>query len=277
MTVPYFFINKNNISDNKAVLVSDDFKHLIRVLRAHAGDSVELSDNEGGRYFGHIGRTGIDIAEVIIKRKINVIKRIPEITLFQCILKKDSMEYAIQKTVEIGIDCIIPVYSERTVPDPDIRKIERRISRWQQIALNASMQCKRSFICNIYPPVKLKSIVPSDYDIFFMTSERADESNEKRSISGDLNFTSGDLYCTHEIKNNISRVEEIFRDNNLGESKKIAYIIGPEGGFEEKEKKYLEAGKAVGINFGENILRSETASVYFLSIIDFLIKLYRKQ
>jgi 16S rRNA (uracil1498-N3)-methyltransferase len=248
MTVPYFFIDRNSISDNRAILAGNDFRHLVKVLRAQKGDPVELSDENGFRYYGNLGAIAEDTAEIIISSSETVSIRIPEIFLFQCILKKEAMEYAIQKTAEIGADCFTPVTSLRTVAEPEKDRLENRLKRWQQIALSASMQCKRNFVMKILSPLELKKINPENFDIFLLPVE----------VPG---------------LQSIRILPDFLGGNKIKNIKKIAFLTGPEGGFDESEISYLTGAGAVLLNFGSNILRAETSSVYLLSIIDYLLKL----
>jgi len=168
MSYPYFFVDKTQVTGDSAFLAGEDFNHLVKVLRARPGDTVEISDNETKRYETAI--VGIDKDRAILKvtnSKI-ITRKSPAISLFQCLLKKEAMEIAIQKTAEIGADKIIPVLSTRSVVELGAKKIKDKISRWQQIALSASKQCKRDFICEITKPVDVSAIDVSHYNLFFL-------------------------------------------------------------------------------------------------------------
>ncbi|MCL4416907.1 MAG: 16S rRNA (uracil(1498)-N(3))-methyltransferase [Actinobacteria bacterium] len=247
MTYPYFFISSDNVKENNIVITGNDFNHLANVLRVRIGDYVEISDNNRYRYIAEV--TSIEKSEVKLKinKKNEIIKNKTEIFLFQCILKREAMELAIQKTTEIGIESIIPVFSSRVILDKE--KIKNKVSRWQLIAEQASKQCKRDFICKVLPPVSITEIEPSAYETFFIPYESP-------SIDNKNNFNTLDKYVFTGKKN----------------KGRIAYLIGPEGGFDEKEIETLSGKGPVLVNFGKNILKADTASIYFLSILDYLIK-----
>ena len=213
---------------------------------------MDLSDNERFRYKAVIKKIKKDSAELQVKEKLGIYRKIPELFLLQCILKKEAMEFSIQKTVEIGVDSIVPVLSERVVAGPSKEKIQKKISRWQQISIAASKQCKRDFICNIGNPIELKKIDVKGYGLFLSPVENDAPIDD----------------CAHPFL----PLKDILEKGSLRKYKSIAYIIGPEGGFSEREKQYLKEKGSKLINFGKNILRSETSSVYFLSILDYLIK-----
>jgi 16S rRNA U1498 N3-methylase RsmE len=307
MSHPYFFVDKNSITVDSVLITGEDFSHLVRVLRARVGDIVEVSDNETKRYIAVLAEIKKDSALLQIKRAETITKKSHRVSLFMCLLKKEAMEFAIQKTAEIGVDRIIPVLSARTVVEIDSKKIKDKVFRWQQIALGASKQCKRDFICEITEPIDAGIINVPGYNIFFLPVEDLyqdggdasepglkDAIRSLKDISEALNdkvkISSGgpqyksfashpeyfNVFADPEI-NNIAKGQCIGKDcagsaNISNPILEIAYIIGPEGGFEKKEVLNLLKKGAIPVNFGTNILRAETASIYFISILDYLLK-----
>ncbi len=247
MTYPYFFTSSDNIKENGIVITGNDFNHLVNVLRVRFGDYVEISDNNRYRYMTEVISVGKSEVGLKINKKIEIFRSKTGISLFQCVLKREAMELVIQKTAEIGIENIIPVFSERVILDKG--KIKNKVLRWQLIAGEASKQCKRDFICKVLPPVNITEVNPSSYETFFIPFENWNVEN----------------------KNNFKVLEKYIFTNKKNKNK-IAYLIGPEGGFDEKEIGMLSEKGSILISFGKNILRAETASVYFLSILDYLIK-----
>ena len=236
MSYPYFFIDPHSIEGDKIKIESEDRNHLINVLRSKIGDAVYVSDNADYRYeteIMDISKTG---AILLIKDKIRIFKKTPRISLFQCVLKKNSMELVIQKSTEIGVDRIIPVISARVITDK--KDISRKVDRWQKISDGASKQSKRDYKCEVLPPEEIHGIRVSDYDLFYTPYEESSCRGETLS----------------DVKNASS----------------IGYVIGPEGGFETSELDFLKQKGAREINFGKNIYRSETAAIYFLSVLDYL-------
>lgn len=308
MSHPYFFVDKNCITPDSVFITGEDFNHLVKVLRARVGDIVEISDNESKRYNTTLAEIKKDEAVLQINHTTKITGRAHRISLFLCVLKKEAMELAIQKAAEIGADRIIPVLSARTVVDIGGKKSGAKISRWQQIALSASKQCKRDFICEITEPVNTGSIDVFGFNVFFLPIEDPyldDKGAPEPGPKGTLQALSGII---KGLKDNSSvggidgtedkSIAAALEDFNIAQGPKkksitkglnknensvcftggpnlpleIACIIGPEGGFEKKEVADLVKKGAISINFGTNILRSETASIYFLSILDYLLK-----
>lgn len=237
MSYPYFFISPDDIDGQTIVLSGEEFDHLVKVLRAGPESKVSLSDNFSFRYEAKILDIKKEHATLSITGKRRIEKKIPDITLFQCILKKAAMEVLIQKACEIGADAVIPVISNRIVPDP--KKAEAKISRWQKIARQACMQSKRDFITPVSGPVVIEDVYPSGYSRFYMPYEG--------SSTG------------------------LFLDFNK-KPESIALITGPEGGFEKREADMLRDKGACMVSLGNNILRAETASIYMLSVINYFFK-----
>ena len=130
-----FFADKKNIFDNHIVLTDkEDVRHLSKVLRHRVGDVVEISDNESTEY--EIELTAITPEKVIGHiLDSHPFEREPKtrVTLYQGIPKQSKMELIIQKTVELGVDTILPVSTERTVVQ-DRGHFGKKTERWQKIA-----------------------------------------------------------------------------------------------------------------------------------------------
>ncbi|MFC2145606.1 RsmE family RNA methyltransferase [Actinomycetota bacterium] len=244
MSHPYFFIKSSQVTGAKILLSDkDELKHLCKVLRCKPGDIVYFSDNERSIYRARTLSIDKDEGLFEVEEKHDLEKSRIGKTLFQCILKKNAMELVIQKSVEIGVDSIIPVISSRVVPDISDRN--KKTTRWQKIADEAAKQCKRQARCLIGEPIKITNIEPSSYDLFYVPHEAVS------TIKG------GDM---------VSHIISLEPPANIG------VLIGPEGGLSEDEAGLLEIKGAVTTGLGKNILRAETASIYFLSILDYLVK-----
>ena len=129
MSYPYLFIRPDQAGENMIKInAGDDLRHLAEVLRCKPGDKVFFSDSEKFKYRTRVAAINRSEALFDIEGKSTLVKSKPEKTLFQCVLKKNAMELVIQKATEIGIDSIVPVISERVVPDikDNTSKLESR-------------------------------------------------------------------------------------------------------------------------------------------------------
>lgn len=277
MSYPYFFISRENISGGWIEIQDDDSKHLLQVLRAKSGDKVEISDNNGYRYVTEITEIKKSRAQLkILDRK--QVKKIPiSVYLFQCILKRSSMELVIQKAAETGLSAIIPVKSKRVVVAE--KKDNEKLLRWQKIALEASKQSKRDFKCDVLNELSLADIEPGKFDIFYIPYEEIDSAEMKR-----VNIVNS-LKEILEEKNKRQKAAGIFEESEDTFNKKkliqehepelkIGYIIGPEGGFEDFEVESLVKKGAIKLSLGRNILKAETAAIFMSSIISYTLEIY---
>lgn len=247
MSYPYFFIDDpEQISGDIIYLRGKDNNHLVNVLRAKTKDKVVVSGNRS-IYECKIDRIGSKETRLKIFDVKPVEEKPYSITLFQAVLKKGPMEFVIQKTTEIGVDHIIPVITDRVLADP--KKTIQKITRWRTIAYEASKQSKRHSVPSVEDLIRINDIDTSLFDIFFIPVEQKGMDNTA-----------------------LSQLVGILGGPSV---KRLAYMIGPEGGFEKEEISFL-ANSARTLNLGSNIFRSETASVYFLSLLDYLLKTRNK-
>ncbi len=243
MSHPYFFVSPDDVLKDSIYISKDDINHLKNVLRVKDGALIEVSDNFKYNYTAEVSYKGKKLVELTIISKKNIIRNTPEIILFQCILKKNAMEYAIEKSTEIGVSKIFPVLSKRVIVEA--KKTTDKIARWQKIANEASKQSKRDFLCHIESVINLVDVRNQDYDFLFLPYE-----HEKQLVN----------------------LEDIFK-KWTDKPSKIAVLVGPEGGFEQIEIDYFNSKKIKMLSLGNNILKSHTATIYFLSVLDYFLKI----
>lgn len=240
-----FFVKVNQIRENIITISGQDVNHIKKVLRKKIGDMITVSDGENKEYTCKIETiTDEYIEAVILEQKQIQLENATKIDLIQALPKSDKMEYIIQKTTELGINKIIPVITQRVVVKLDDNSKIKKVQRWQKIAEEASKQCKRDNIPQIDSIIHISNLVEKlkEYDIVLLAYE-----NEKQERIKDI-------------------IEEIKKSN------KIAIMIGPEGGFEENEIKYLlEYQNTKIISLGKRILRTETAGIVVTSILKYEI------
>ena len=151
-----------------------------------------------------------------------------DITCILSLIKPDKFELCIQKLTELGVKRIVPYNARRSILK--IRET-KKLERFRKIAREASEQCHRNFIPEICEPCDLKDL---------------------------KNYLSEVNYICYESEKNISEIQR---------SSSISYIIGPEGGFEEKEYETIVSMGFESISLGKRILRAETAALYMTSLI----------
>ena len=238
--MPRFFIEKDRIKDGSATIKGDELKHIRKVLRLGLGDSVILFDEEGWEYHATITKENSrDLKADIIKKCLPQRDSPIEIILAQGLPRLPKMDLVIQKSTELGVSQVLPFHSHRSLPRLSQEKSLMRAARWRKIALESSKQCGRTSIPYIGVPVSFSEIVAKHL---------------KNSLK---------IILWEEEKE--LGLKKILDDH--GEKKSFFIIVGPEGGFIDTEiQKASEAGFH-GVHIGRRILRTETAGISILSII----------
>lgn len=233
--MPKFF--STDIAGDIITLDSDDSKHIKTVLRSNVGDEVTVCDCCGNDFICRIDELGGNVKVRICERKACESEPRVRITLFQGLPKGDKMDSLIQKCVEIGVCTFVPVACERSIVKID-KKEEKKIQRWQKIALAAAKQSGRGII----PLV-----------------ENSMTFNEAVKKAKDMDMAL--IPYENERKRGIREAIESFKGEN------IAVFIGPEGGFSDGEIKTAVENGVMPITLGRRILRTETAGPVTAAIL----------
>jgi len=243
LRVARFFLPTENVKDRTATITGQELDHLRRVLRLRSGDRVTLFDDQGWEHDGVISSLGPDHGLIeILKSYQPGRESFLDITLAQSLGKGDKMDLIVEKATELGVGTIIPFFSSRTVPRPDTEKMGRRQARWEKIALNATKQSGRTRIPEI--------LEFSDFETLVCGAWHCDLKLllwEKESVCG-----------LAEIR------------GERPELKSVLLAIGPEGGFSSEEAAKAKEHGFRSIRLGKRILRTETAALAALSLVQFL-------
>lgn len=238
--MPRFYVPSPRIEKGVLRVQGQEVRHIRRVLRLKAGDGIVVFDGSGKEYEGTIFEEGPSFVLIEIQNIISSERESPlEISLAQGLLKGEKMDYLIQKATELGVKEIIPFFSSRSVPLLDKSKRLKRYHRWQRIAVEASKQCGRGVIPRIGPL----------QDYFEM-----------------LQAPSPDSLRLILWEKEGAGLKEILK---MSKEKKIFFIVGPEGGASTKEVEQAKRAAFIAVNLGKRILRSETASLCLLGILQY--------
>lgn len=240
--MPQFFVKPENITNNTVSVTNiADINHICRILRLGKGDKLILSDNNNIVYETEIFKITDKSVETRILNSFEsnrILKT--DITLAQSILKSPKQDIVIQKATELGVNTIIPLITRNTVVKFTNEKDKnQKIQRWQKISYEASKQCQRPGIPQINSILSLDDLVKLDFDIKFVCAERDAQLSIKEFLSKSKQNT---LYA-----------------------KSILIIIGPEGGWDDKEFTLFRENNIAQITLGNLILRAETASISAIS------------
>jgi 16S rRNA (uracil1498-N3)-methyltransferase len=233
MALRRFFIAPEMIHRPQPEITGSDAAHICRVLRLSAGDAVELFDGSGSAYRARIAVSSPQRVALTIEEMFSIGSESPvRVTLAQGILKDRKMDGLIRQLTELGIDCWMPFYAHRSVPVPGKNGLQKRLQRWEKIALEAVKQCRRGRTPRIAPAVDFDAVLAAStpYDLKIMFWEGAPQAFG-------------------------------MPDASPRQPQTILLLVGPEGGLESGEVRRAQAQGFFTTGLGPRILRAETAAV----------------
>ena len=234
--MPQIFIHPKSLNDGHFTLDLKESHHVLNVLRKKAGDKIHLFDGAGRRYLGEI--SGVSAESGLkgrVLKELSETEKTATVTLFQGLPKGSKFDYVIEKATELGVDRIIPFISQKNVIK--ISEDSTKLARWNRLAEAASKQCGRSTLPAIEPvqPLKLLSAqLKTGVSLLFMPDGKA--------VLPGLDFNS---------------------------TSQINLIIGPESGFSKEEAAWMHSLRCVSVSLGSLVLRTETAGLVALSLVNY--------
>lgn len=234
-----FFVNEGNRHGDFYYITDGDFNHIKNVLRMKVGDSFLVSV-EGKSDLCTLTELTSDTAIAEITEENYQDTSLPvKLYLFQGLPKSDKMELVIQKAVELGVECVIPVEMSRCVVKIEDKKKKSKQARWQAISESAAKQSKRTVIPEVFDILSYKNALKmaEEMDLFIVPYE------SKEGMKS--------------TKNALSKMKS---------GMKVGILIGPEGGFDEKEIELAEGSGGIIVSLGKRILRTETAAITALGM-----------
>lgn len=236
------FFTDESILDGKVKIYGDDYNHIKKVLRITEDEKIEVVVL-GELYIGNIEICDKYISVYNLEKISDNTESNIRIHLLQCLAKGEKMDLIVQKAVELGVYDVTLVNSKRCIVKIDEKKENKKIERLQKISYEASKQSKRLIVPKINELIQIKDII---------------------------NFV-GDNYLlvAYEEDKNISLRDVITRIKEENSCKDIYILIGSEGGFEREEVEFLINNGAFSIGLGARVLRTETAGINLLSILQY--------
>lgn len=241
-----FFVEQAACKGDCIRITGDDWNHMRNVLRLKCGETVTVSDGSEREYICEIKAYTETAAELQVVDILDSNAELPTaITLYQGFPKGDKMELIIQKAVELGAVRIVPVMTHRSVVKLDAKKAEKKVERYNAIALSAAKQSKRSVIPVVSPVMSWQEALrdAAGLDMLLLPYEDAE----------------GMVHASTLIQQAATK-------------QSVGIIIGPEGGFERTEVEEAKKAGAECLTLGHRILRTETAGMTALSILMFEIE-----
>lgn len=248
--MPHFFINSNQIENDKILICDkENFNHITRSLRARTGEKLLLIDENQIQYETTIENiTKNEIVATVnnfykSKRNLDF-----NLYLAQSPLRSDAQNLLIEKATELGIAGIYPIKTDNCALNREM--IDRKNEKWNKIMYESSKQCERAIIPKCFEQTTIKNLIEEKkFDKIIVFCERIADKTIHQS------------FVEKPIKKG---------DNTL-------IVIGPEGGFSQKEFEYFNNNpSAEMLTLGDMILRAETATIVALGNVIYEYSNYQK-
>ena len=235
MRVPRLFVDRPLVPHSQVEIDKAGAQYLGRVLRVRAGHQIVLFDGSGREFPAQIAEVGKHSIKALLGEATDPATESPVNTILGlCLSKGDRFDWAVQKATELGVSVIQPLESERVdfaIPED---RIEKRVAHWQQIAISACEQSGRVRVPKLSPPSTL---------LHWVGAVSADE---KWALDG----ASGQQKLPETTP------------------KTLALLVGPEGGLTDSEISAAQQSGFRSLRLGPRVLRTETAPVVALTLVN---------
>ena len=229
-----FFVD--SVHSGRAQIAGQEAHHLTRVLRVEAGQKFEISDNRD-LYLAEIESARKDLVSFAILERLEPIEPALHSVVLVSLIKFERLEWIIEKATELGVERIVPVEAERSEKGL-ARAAAKRLERWRRIAREASEQSRRARLPEVDSCLALPAALAMETDYRYVLEEQASPP-----------FLSA-LPASRKPPD------------------RVALLVGPEGGWTDREREALSAAKWKAVSLGHEILRAETAAIAGLAILN---------
>lgn len=235
--MPHFFINSKQVVNN-IVEISDkeNYQHIAKSLRAKVGETLLLIDENQIQYETKISE--ITNSKVLAnvdnsyssKRFLDF-----ELYLAQSPLRSDAQSLIIEKATELGVAGVYPIMTDNCSLNKSV--VEKKVPKWQRVMYESSKQCERAVVPTCYDATSLEKVLSENF------------------------FDKVIVFCERIADKTI---RESFKEKPIKKGDKVLVVIGPEGGFSQKEFDSFKEKSLEMLTLGDLILRAETAVVVAL-------------
>lgn len=235
-----FYVPPPQISTDTATITDSEQHHLRNVLRLTPSVIIRIIDGQGNVYTAEVLDAGTNRGSSkarILSHEFHA-RVSPSLTLFQGLPKNDKMELILQKTTEIGVTQIVPIYSEHALQNPS----QNRYERWHRVIVSATKQCKRAWLPELCEPQTYAASLAQleNFSLRLILNPQIEHGSQAQQI------------------------KTVLRE--VSQPTSIALFVGPEGGFSKQEVAAAIESGCLPVTLGANILRTETAAIVAVAI-----------
>lgn len=232
-----FYCLSSEFQAGGASLCNDAAKHCAQVLRKHVGDQIIIFDGAGNEATAEITEISTKRVDLKILEQRHTPAPAVSISLIQSIPKGANMEWIIEKAVELGVNAIYPVVTERTVVRLDLNDCARKQEKWQRVAIEACKQCGQSWLPKVHAPSRFPAMLGTlpAHDLKIIAALQPEAKSFKAVLSG--------------------------------APASAVVAIGPEGDFTPDEYSAARAHGLEPVTLGPLVLRVETAAFFAVSVL----------
>lgn len=234
MRVPRIYTEQALPASGEVELDEGASHHILKVLRMQAGRPLILFNGDGSEYFAEIESAGKKLATVQVTGSKVVNTESPLHSHIAIGLSRgERFDLVLQKATELGVSEITPLFTERTEVKLAKERLEKKISSWQKIITSACEQCGRNKVPTCHPPQSLDAFLAQEL--------------------------SGKKFVLHHRNSN-----KLLASEKVGS---VTLLIGPEGGLSEQEIEQANSAGFLNLALGPRVLRTETAPLAALSLM----------
>jgi 16S rRNA (uracil1498-N3)-methyltransferase len=227
------FYTPINLQQNTSIeLPAEAAHHCAQVLRYKVGDTLSVFNGDGFDYLATVIQIEKKRCQISLTSRLDPDNESPlKIHLLQGVARGDKMDLIIQKAVELGVSEITPLFTERCNVKLDGKRLDKKLQHWHNTTISACEQSGRALIPKLHQPISINKLTRHKITSIYLEPTA-------KSGFGDLAFEQS-----------------------------LRLFIGPEGGFSDKDLAHLELLGCAGIKIGPRILRTETAGLSAISIL----------
>ena len=246
MNIHRFYLPPEDCQGTEWTLPSEESHHAVSVLRLKAGETVVVLNGAGAEWRCEVASVERGTVRIRPKFKNDHAPFPYLITLIQAVTKGKTMDLIVQKAAELGAQTVIPLLSDRSVPDWTPEAGAEKAGKWRHIAIEAIKQCGSPWLTQITNPVPVQE---------FLQKQERFELQMVASLQSDARHPRLTLDAARSERNRPPQT--------------LGVWIGPEGDFTPAEINAIRSAGGLPITLGPLVLRSETAAIYVLSILNY--------